>query len=57
MKVICVLCKRITDVFINIFVDGIMYAICKNCLDEQNKIKEVSNEEEEEETTNETSSC
>jgi hypothetical protein len=47
MKVICVLCKKITEVFINIFIDGIMYAVCKNCIEGQNKIKEVESEEEE----------
>lgn len=56
MKVICILCKKITEVFININIDGILYAVCRKCIEGQNKIKEVTNEEKEEET-DQTSSC
>lgn len=49
MKVICYLCHKITEVYINMMVDGNHVAVCRDCINSRNKVREVEYEEAEEE--------
>jgi hypothetical protein len=50
MKVFCLWCHKLIDVYAHIRFDGVYYSVCQTCLNSQNEgYKEVTNEKEEKE--------
>ena len=50
MKVYCLWCHRLMEVYAHIKFDGVYYCVCQSCIERtEEHYKEVSNEKEEKE--------